>query len=309
MIDMRIDHYYESCGIGYIRAGIWAPKKEVTCIVQIVHGIAEHIERYDSFARYLNQHGVLVVAADHMGHGKSIGSDGTRGYFHGGWFSAVKDAYQLLADTRAQYPHVPYVLFGHSMGSFIARSILAMYPESGIHAAIICGTAWQSDALLAAAIPMSRFFCKREGEMNPSPAMQKVMFGSYNKRIEHIRTENDWLTRDYKIVDAYNNDPLCGFTATAGLYRDMLEGIRYIQRNDTLAAMNKELPVLFVAGGDDPVGSFGKGVRQAADAFSRSGMKNIECKIYPLCRHEILNEINNEEIYNDILGYIQRMTQ
>ena len=234
---MRTDVYYESCGVGHIRAGIWAPAEEPVAVVQILHGIAEHIERYENFARYLNQHGILVVAADHMGHGKSIGSNGIQGYFHGGWFSAVEDAYQLLNTTKKQYPGLPYILFGHSMGSFMARTILARHPDSEITGAVICGTGWQSSLLLNAAIPMCNRICKKGGEQDPSPMLQKLMFGSYNKKVEHVRTDNDWLTRDSRVVDAYNADPLCGFPATAGLYRDLLPGIRYIQKEQSLQAM------------------------------------------------------------------------
>ena len=302
---MRTDVYYESCGVGHIRAGIWAPAGEPVAVVQILHGIAEHIERYENFARYLNQHGILVVAADHMGHGKSIGSNGIQGYFHGGWFSAVEDAYQLLNTTKKQYPDLPYILFGHSMGSFMARTILARHPDSEITGAVICGTGWQSSLLLNAAIPMCNHICKKGGEQDPSPMLQKLMFGSYNKKVEHVRTDNDWLTRDSRVVDAYNADPLCGFPATAGLYRDMLTGIRYIQKEQSLQAMKKELPVLFVAGGDDPVGGYGVGVQQTVQKFKAVGMKDVTCKLYALCRHEILNEINKDEIFEDILNWIR----
>jgi len=305
---MRTDIYYESCGIGQIRAGIWAPEAAPVAVVQIVHGIAEHIERYDAFASFLSKQGILVVAEDHMGHGSSIGSEGIRGYFHGGWFSAVEDTYRLLQDMKKQYPDIPYILFGHSMGSFMARTILSKYPESGIAAAIICGTGWQSDALLKVALPLCNYICKKDGETNPSPFLQKLMFGSYNKKIEHVRTANDWLTRDSHIVDAYNADPLCGFTATAGLYRDMLTGIAYIQKRDVLAAMNKQLPVLFVAGSDDPVGGYGKSVKQTAKAFTDAGMEDVTCKLYPMDRHEILNEINKEEVCNDLLAWITEKT-
>ena len=301
---MRSDVYFESCGIGNIRAGIWMPAVEPVAVVQILHGIAEHVERYETFARYLNERGILVVAADHMGHGKSIGRDGIQGYFHGGWFAAVKDAYQLLEETRKQYPDVPYILFGHSMGSFMARTILAKYPDSGINGAILCGTGWQSSALLKVAIPMCNYICKKDGEKNSSRMLQKLMFGSYNNKVEHVRTENDWLTRDSRIVDAYNADPLCGFAATAGLYRDMLSGIRYIQQMQSLKEMRKDLPVFFIAGGEDPVGGYGKTVMQTVKAFKDAGMTDVSCKLYPLCRHEILNEINRDEVFGDILKWI-----
>ena len=303
---MRTDIYYESCGVGNIRAGIWAPPGEPVAVVQILHGIAEHIERYEQFARYLNQQGILVVAADHMGHGKSIGADGIQGYFHGGWFSAAEDAYTLLNTTRNQYPSIPYVLFGHSMGSFLARTILVKHPESGIAGAVICGTGWQNHAVLQAGILMCNRICKKDGEQNPSPVLQKLMFGSYNKKVEHVRTANDWLTRDNRVVDAYNDDPLCGFTATAGLYRDMLTGIRFIQKEQSLNAMDKTLPVLFIAGTDDPVGGYGAGVLKTAKKFESAGMQDVSCKLYALNRHEILNEINKAEVFEDIYRWIQK---
>ena len=121
---MRTDIWYDSKGAGKIHACRWTPEGEPRAVVQILHGIAEFVERYDAFAEYLNSHGFLVVAEDHMGHGQSINGDGIQGYFHGGWFTAVEDSMQLMADTKAAYPDLPYILFGHSMGSFMARTIL-----------------------------------------------------------------------------------------------------------------------------------------------------------------------------------------
>lgn len=301
---MRTEYYFGSAGAGKIRACVWKPEGHPRAIVQIVHGIAEHIERYHDFACWLNSQGILVVAEDHMGHGKSVREKGRLGYSQGGWFAAVEDTYTLLKQTTEDYPGVPYILFGHSMGSFMARTILAKYPESGISGCIICGTAWQPAALLTAAIPLCNALCKNGGDRKSSAALKKLMFGGYNKRVERVRTPNDWLTRDNRIVDAYNEDPKCGFTATAGLYRDMLTGISYVQQPDTLSAMDTELPVLFTAGKEDPVGAYGQGVQQAADAFRKAGMKRVSVKLYPLCRHEILNEINRAEVYQDLLAWV-----
>ena len=304
-MEMRTEYYYDSCGAGKIRACVWTPEGTPKAIVQLVHGIAEHVERYDEYAGWLNEQGVLVVAQDHMGHGKSIGKDGIQGYFHGGWFAAVDDTYSLLKQTMEKHPGVPYILFGHSMGSFIVRTILARYPESGIAGCIVCGTAWQPGALLKVAMPMCKFLCGNGGDKRPSEPLKKIMFGSYNQKVEHVRTENDWLTRDDRVVDAYNNDPLCGFTATAGLYRDMMTGIAYIQQKDTLNAMNKATPVFFVAGSADPVGAYGQGVEQAAKAFTDAGMLDVTLKLYPMCRHEILNEINYSQVYEEIQNWIE----
>lgn len=300
---MRKDFYYDSCGEGKIHGCIWIPEGNVAAVVQIVHGIAEFVERYDHFARYLNDRGIVVVAEDHMGHGKSAES-GTKGYFAGGWMNAVDDTYHLLRDTMGKYPEVPYVLFGHSMGSFMARSILLRYPDSGIAGAVICGTGWIPDAVVGAGLLASKAVCKMIGERNPSEQLQGLVFGSYNKRIEYPRTPYDWLSRDKQVVDAYIADPMCGFTASCGLLRDMLSGIAMIQNAQRMQQMDHATPVLLIAGGDDPVGSYGEGVNKCAREFRRVGMEDVTLKLFPLCRHEILNEINKEEVYGYVWSWI-----
>lgn len=302
---MRTDFWYDSKGAGKIHGCRWTPEGEVKAVLQIIHGIAEFVERYDTFANFLNSQGILVVAEDHMGHGQSINGDGIQGYFHGGWFTAVADSYQLLEDTRKEFPDVPYILFGHSMGSFFARTILCKYPDSGISAAIICGSGWQPAFALPALVKIIDGICKKNGEEKPNEKLQGMVFGSYNKKVEHIRTPFDWLTRDNTIVDAYIAHPLCGFTASAGLLREMMKGIHYIEQPAHLSSMKKDLPVFFIAGGDDPVGSYGKGIEKCVKEFKKAGMENVSCKIYPLCRHEILNEINKEEVYEDVYLWLQ----
>jgi len=302
---MRTDFWYDSKGAGKIHGCRWSPEGQPRAVVQIVHGIAEFVERYDAFARYLNHRGFLVVAEDHMGHGQSINGDGIQGYFHGGWFTAVEDTMQLMRDTQKEYPDIPYILFGHSMGSFMARTILCRYPDCGLAAAVICGTGWQPAFALPGLIKVIDGICKKTGETNPSEKLQGMVFGGYNKKVEHPRTPFDWLTRDAKIVDEYIAHPLCGFTASAGLLRDMLQGMYYIARRVNLKKMNKDLPVFFIAGGDDPVGTYGKGVGKCAGEFRRCGMTDVSERIYPLCRHEILNELNREEIFADVAKWIE----
>ena len=301
---MRTDFWYDSKGAGKIHGCRWMPEGQPKAVVQIVHGIAEFIERYDAFANYLTELGFVVVAEDHMGHGQSINGDGIQGYFHGGWFTAVADTYQLLTDTRAEFPELPYILFGHSMGSFMARTILCRYPDSGIAAAIICGTAWQPAFSLPALIKVIDGICKKGDETQPNEKLQGMVFGGYNKKVEHPRTPYDWLTRDAKIVDEYAAHPLCGFTASAGLLREMMRGIHYIEQKINLDAMKKDLPVFFIAGGDDPVGSYGKGIHKCVEEFKKAGMTDVSVRVYPLCRHEILNEINKQEIFEDVTEWI-----
>lgn len=303
---MRTDFYYDSCGIGKIHGCRWTPQGEVKAVVQIVHGIAEFIERYDGFAEFLNEQGIVVVAEDHMGHGKSIDHGGTKGFFDGGWKAVVDDTVHLQKMTREEFPDKPYFLFGHSMGSFISRTILCRYPDLDLTGCIICGTGWMPDVVVKTGYLTAKSFCARIGEKTPSERLQSMMFGGFNRRVEHQRTSVDWLTRDAAVVDAYQAHPMAGFTASCGLIRDMLGGVIFNQKQSNLEKMNKNLPILFVAGGDDPVGNYGKGVKIAAKNFKAVGMKDVTCKLFPLCRHEILNEINREEIYRYIYNWILR---
>ncbi len=304
---MRTDIFYPSAGKGTIHGCRWEPAGKPRAILQIVHGIAEHVLRYDAFASFMAGEGFLVVAEDHMGHGGSVAPGEPVGYFHGGWFKAVQDTYRLLSNTRMEYPDVPYFILGHSMGSFMTRTLIAKYPNSGISGVIISGTGWIHPALVNTATAASTLIGKRKGFDKPNAMLTAMAFGSYNNKVERRRTEYDWLTRDTRVVDAYVADPMCGFPASAGLLRDMMTGIRYIQDPIHLERMKKELPVLFVSGSDDPVGGYGKGVLQAADAFVQAGMEQTTVKLYPLCRHELLNEINREEVYRYLLQWLQNL--
>ena len=303
---MHTDFYFPSHGKGMIHGCRWEPKEKPVAVLQIVHGVAEHAARYDHFASFMAEQGFLVVAQDHMGHGGSIGSDGHMGCFEGGWHKAVADVHRLLSYTRMEFPDVPYILLGHSMGSFLVRTLLAKYPKSGVSAAILSGTAWMHRGIINSGIAAAALVAKRQGPEKPSKLLNDMMFGGYNRRIEHRRTSHDWLTRDRRIVDAYVADPLCGFTITAGLARDMLTGLLYIQEPENLAKMRKSLPVLFIAGADDPVGNYGEGVKQAVQAFVKAGMENVSMRLYPLCRHEVLNELNRDEVYANILDWLKK---
>lgn len=302
---MRTEFQYDSRGAGKIQAYQWMPEAAPTAVIQIVHGITDHAERYDQFARYLNRKGYLVVAEDHMGHGKTASLGGTKGYFDGGWEAAVEDICHLIRRVRGVYPDLPYILLGHSMGSFLVRTILCEYPDIGISGAVLCGTAWMPEGVVKAGKAAAGTVCRLSGQRKPSPMLRQLMFGGYNRRVERVRTSHDWLTRDNVIVDAYVADPMCNFAVSGGLVRDMLGGILYNQDPVNLSRMKKDLPVLFLAGGDDPVGNYGEGVRRSAEAFRNAGMKAVEVKIYPLGRHEMLNEINRGEVFRTINIWIR----
>lgn len=294
---------YPSCGAGTIHAYAWPAEGKPRAVVQIVHGIAEHMLRYDEFARFLSQRGVLVVAQDHMGHGKSEGS-GAPLYFAGGWLCAVDDTFSLLCRTQAEYPDVPYFLLGHSMGSFLTRSLIIRYPETRLAGAVICGTAWQPAAVLFGGRALSGLF-SLFGEKRHSKFLHNLMFGAYNAKFPDVQTPNDWICSDRAVVARYTADPLCGGKETIGLARAMLGGIAFNQKSANLEKMNKDLPVFFIAGKSDPVGSMGQGVLRAARAFEEAGMKEVACRLYD-GRHEILNEPNRAEVYADVWAFVAK---
>lgn len=294
---------FSSKGIGSIHAYRWEPEGEPRCIVQIIHGIADHAARYDEFARYLTAQGALVVAEDHMGHGKST-AEHTPLYFEGGWETAVDDTYELLRMTHEEFPHLPYFLFGHSMGSFFARDILYRYPDAPINACILCGTAWQPPLILMGGRALCAIERRRLGERKHSKLMHKLMFGAYNAKFHDARTPYDWVNSDPAQVDAYAADPFCGGEETTGIACDLLHGLKQIQRRKNLQKMPKALPILFIAGKSDPVGAMGKGVEKAAKKFKKCGMKSVELRLYD-GRHEILNEPNRVEVYADVLAFLK----
>lgn len=293
---------YSSKGAGSIHAYRWAPEGEPVAVMQLVHGIAEHMLRYDGFARWLNERGVLVVAEDHMGHGKSSGE---RMYFSGGWMAAVDDTYALYERTRAQFPQTPYFLFGHSMGSFMARTLLFRYPEMGLRGAIVCGTGWQPTPVLLAGRALCAMEKCRIGDKAHSPLLEKLMFGAYNAKFKDARTPNDWICARRETVERYIADPLCGEPVTVGLAQSLLQGIQMIQKKRNRAAMPKELPVLFIAGKNDPVGNMGKGVMKTAKEFQKTGMNRVTVRLFD-GRHEILNEEIAQEVQEEIWDFLEK---
>ena len=282
------------------------PDGEICGVVQIAHGIAEHIERYDAFASFLAENGFLVVGNDHLGHGQSINSEEDLGFFdeEDGWDTVVGDMRKLHSQVSQEYKGLPYFLFGHSMGSFLVRSFIIKYPKSGIAGAVICGTAQPGSTVMKSGRTISRAEVARSNPHNRSQMLNNIVFGSYNNGFEK-RTDYDWLTRDDAIVDAYVADPLCGFVPTAGLVSDMLNGMIYNSRRVNCDRMDPKLPVFFIAGDKDPVGDEGKGVQKIYTYFLNAGMEDVTLKLYHNCRHEILNELCKEQVMNDVLNWFK----
>ncbi|MBO4419746.1 MAG: lysophospholipase [Oscillospiraceae bacterium] len=285
----------------------WIPEGKPRGVIQIVHGISEYIARYDALARVFTDHGFVVVGEDHMGHGGSVSQEIPQGCIAEGWLTAVSDSYRLLQMTKEEYPDLPYIIYGHSMGSFMARTLLYTHPDAGLAAAVLSGTGWMPKAVLRSGRAVCLLEGKRKGMNATSSTVDKLMFGSYTKGYENPRTPLDWLTRDEAEVDKYIADPLLGFSASIGLAREMLGGMLMNEDKENLRKMPKNLPVLLVSGDKDPVGSNGKGVRQTWEAFRAAGMQDVRLKLYPDGRHEMHNELNREELHRDVLAFLDEV--
>ncbi len=289
-------------GLTQIHVNQWLPSSgDIRGVVQIAHGVAEYGKRYEDFAEYLCGQGFAVFANDHLGHGKSLIPNRPRVYLgeENGWWNVVEDMEKLRCLIAEQFPHVPVYLFGHSMGSFLTRTHMIVHPGS-YDGYILCGTGHPG----AMTVSSGKFLADRKiskyGKAAYSPMLDKMAFGNYNKKFAPNRTSFDWGSLNEENVDAYLADPLCGGDTSLGLFRDMFEGLRYITRRDNADRMDKEAPVLFISGADDPVGDMGKGVKKACNMFKSVGVKDVEMKLYPKLRHEILNEKENREIYGDV---------
>ncbi len=301
------DNFYfiSSTGVNRIRVMTCTPDGAVRGVVQIAHGIAEHVDRYADFMRFLAENGFVCAADDHLGHGQSIEREEDKGFFaeKDGWWRVVDDLKTLHDTMKEKYPDVPYIFFGHSMGSFLARTYLIRYPDD-CDAAIISGTGQQSPLLVNSGSTIASFLVKKNGPRGDGKVLNDIAFGSYNKKIPHHYTEFDWLSRDEANVKKYIDDPLCGFVAKCSLYRDMMEGIKFISDKKNAEKMNKLTPVYFMSGAADPVGDYGKGVEKAYKMFCDVGMKDVMMRLYPEGRHEMLNEINRKDVCRDILNWL-----
>lgn len=306
---VKEEFYFDSRdGKSRIHAVRYSPDRErqVRCVFQIVHGMAEYAERYEEFAEYLTAEGYVVTGEDHLGHGRSVTESGKYGYFceQDPATVLVRDVHRLKKMTQELYPDVPYVIMGHSMGSFITRNYMCRY-GTGIAGAVVMGTGMQPLPVLymaKALVKLQKLFC---GPEHVSRFIDKLAFGAYNKKIHNPETDWDWLSRDSHRVRQYMEDPLCGFTFTVNGFGTLFELISRIYKRKNLRKMPPELPVFLISGDGDPVGSYGRGVERTCDSLTCAGIENITMKLYPGGRHELLNETNRREVMKDIRDWVE----
>ena len=282
------------------------PEGEVRAIVQLSHGMVEFIDRYKPLAEDLARRGILVTGHDHLGHGGSIRTKDDYGYFAepDGNRAVLDDLHAMTTLTKQLYPGVPYFLLGHSMGSFYARQYLCEYGAE-LDGAILMGTGYQPKALVTLARTVCRVLAVFFGWQHRSKLVRDLSFLGYNKGLEG-RTPHDWLNRDPAEVDKYRADERCMFTFTLNAYYSMFTGILRLYDPDFLNRMPKDLPLLFLAGDADPVGEQSKGVQRAIDSLKAVGVQNITQKFYPGARHELLMELNRQEVFADIGNWLDQ---
>jgi alpha-beta hydrolase superfamily lysophospholipase len=284
-----------------IHLRIWQSDGESAGIIQLLHGLGEHIDRYDRFAAAAIARGFVVCAHNHRGHG---GHSGDAGYFadKNGWHLVVDDAHIAHEHIREQFPGLPIVMLGHSMGSYVAQ-VFAMHYGATLSGLLLSGSMWPRRAKLLPAILIAWFESLRIGKRGRSALLDKLGFGNFNRRFEPARTEMDWLSRDEHEVDRYVADPLCGGPYTCGLWLNLLGALYELGSDHALNRIPADLPILITGGSDDPVGGEDSMTRLIMH-YAQTGHQRVTMKLYPDGRHEMLNETNRDEVTHDWLEWI-----
>lgn len=298
--------YPSSDGKNTVFATVYAPVTgKIYGVVQLSHGMIDYVGRYEALADFLAGHGFVFAGNEHLGHGRTAKDPQDFGYF------AAKDGYKKVIDDlktmntvlHQEYPDVPIVMFGHSMGSFLARLYAVKYSES-ISALVIHGTGGKNPAA-----PMGRVLVKILscffGDRHRSKLINAIAFGSYNKRFDKSEGHNAWLTRDGTRVSARDTDPYTSFLFTLSGYYDLFTMLMECNSSEWFEKYPKSLPTLVMSGLMDPVGDYGKGVMYVYDGLSRAGLNSLSIKTYEGARHELFNEYNMEEVFADLLSFLE----
>ena len=271
-----------------LSAVLWLPDDEVTLVTQITHGMTEHIGRYEAYAEFMTACGGAVCGFDLRGHGKS-GSGEVASFGEGGWQLCLKDMRNFFEQMKARFPDTTYVMMGFSLGSFLLREYLGLYPD-GVDGAVIVGTGYQPAWVLSLMKAIVKAECKKVGFDHTSPLIRKLSFETYNQQFRPCQTDFDWLCSDERERSAYMEDPLCRKQISAGLFWQLLDSMGRTGKRNAAAAWAKGTSVLLLSGACDPVGNSGKGVRKVMKRLQKVGFRGAKMKLIPHARHDVLHE-------------------
>ena len=268
---------------------IWYPMCSPTMVVQITHGMTEHIGRYEELADMLTAYGIAVAGFDLRGHGRNPGDNQCASFGENGWNYALHDMHLFYLELESKFPNIPHFMLGFSLGSFLLRDYLSLYRDK-VDGAIIMGTGHQPGAVLSMLMPVVKREIKAYGFDSSTQKIKKLSFETYNQKFSPNMTSVDWLCSDTAQRVKYRGDPLCRKTISAGLFWQLLDSMKRTGKLSSYRKWNKQMPVLLLSGQDDPVGDFGKGVQRVRQSMSRAGMKHIQLYLVPGARHDLLHE-------------------
>lgn len=286
----------------------WSPRENIKGIIQIAHGMAEHAGRYAYFAEALVEEGYVVYANDHRGHGRSAASIEELGYIsdHDGFSDMVTDMRILTTIAKKGNPDLPIILFSHSMGSFLAQRYIQLYGDD-IDGVILSGTTGKQPSKVDMGILLAKSLMKIKGRKAKIKLLDELAFSNYNEKCEPKKTKFDWLSRDEKQVDQYVADPYCGTLFSVSFFHDLFVGTKMIHRPEFLKNVPKDLPIYIFGGQDDPVSDYGLGITNLAQVYTQLGIKDLTTRLYPRGRHEMLNEVNRDEVIIDVIDWIKEI--
>ena len=297
-------HFPSSDGVNTIHAELFIPSdNNIRGVVQISHGMMDYIARYAPLAEALCASGYVVAGNDHLGHGDSVKTKDDYGFFtsRDGYINVIDDLYEMTSILRREFPGVPLTMLGHSMGSFLARVYAVRYPDS-LDGLIIHGTAGSNPAVGAGKLVV-KLLRAIKGERHRSKLVCSLADGGYNKGFDPKDGPNAWLTRDTSMVADRIGNPKNDFIFTLAAYYDLFTLLDLCNRKDWYVSFPKKLPTLVVSGEADPVGGFGKGVREVYNGLKEKGA-SVELRLYPEARHELFYEINRDEVFADLASWL-----
>lgn len=285
----------------------WLPNAKPVAVIQLIHGMQEHIDRYHDFAIFLANQGFLVVGHDHLGHGKTAETKDELGFFaeKNGAVFVVKDVLQVREETLRRAPDLPYFMLGHSMGSLILRNYLSQYPEKELTGAIIMGSAFESPLKMTAALQVTSVLSPFRNTKWASRFLDTMVFAGHNRRFSPHRTTKDWLSSDTQQVDSYLQNEYTQFLFTPQAFTDLFHLAKQASAPTSLNKISASLPLLVISGEEDPVGGYGKQIKKLAASLKKAGEQDITLSLIAQGRHEILNEKNRGYVFQVILQWVQ----